>query len=575
MQSYPIEKDDLGYHPFKEKSYFVLLTNRTVTPMKFLATALLLIFILPFKGYSQTEIWSKWELSLTSKKSYQNPLYELKEFYAFFSSPSGREVKINGFWDGENQFKIRFAPDETGQWTYRTVCSDKENTGLHGQTGTFNCLPSASKYHIFKKGAIKRSKGNYHLSYADGTPFFYTACTAWNGALKSTEEEWDTYLKQRVDNHYSVIQFVTTQWRGCEKDRNGEVAFTGSGRVELNPAFFQRMDKKIDRINEFGLVAAPVLLWALPFSDGREFSPGYYLPQEEAILLAKYMVARFGANQVIWILGGDGRYVKEYEQRWKNIGRGVFGEPHPGLVAQHPHGSSWIGEDYKDEEWLDIIGYQSSHNKSEWVINWINKGPMAKTWDMLPARPVMNLEPNYEEIFYKFTDEDVRNASYWSLFATPISGITYGANGIWPWIQKEGELIENHGRQGDKGPSTWRKSIDFPGSIQIGYLTAFFQQFEWWNLRPAPELLAEQPGDSIFNHFISVIASENQKTILAYTPRKQNVQLRNSRNLKYVARWFDPVANKYQEAHPEKRDNTLVFMPPFEQDFVLVLEVGK
>lgn len=32
----------------------------------------------------------------------------------------------------------------------------------------------------------------------------------------------------------------------------------------FRPSFFQRLDRKVDRINEHGLVAAPVLLWALP-----------------------------------------------------------------------------------------------------------------------------------------------------------------------------------------------------------------------------------------------------------------------------------------------------------------------
>jgi hypothetical protein len=320
------------------------------------------------------------------------------------------------------------------------------------------------------------------------------------------------------------------------------------------------------------LVAAPVLLWALPVGEGREFSPGYYLPENEAILLAKYMVARFGGNQVIWILGGDGRYINEYEQRWKRIGREVFGGYHPGVVAQHPHGSSWIGEDYKDEHWLDIVGYQSSHNNGEWVVNWINKGPMAQTWQDLPPKPIINLEPNYEEIHFRITAEDVRNASYWSIFATPPSGITYGANGIWPWIQREGELIENHGNPGGRGPSTWAKSIEFPGSLQIGYLSAFIQQFDWWALKPTPQLLVEQPGEEVFNHFISIVADDYLNTILIYTPIQQEIKLRIPSPTQYRVRWFDPVKNDYLESATIASKDNMVLIPPTQQDFILILE---
>ena len=521
---------------------------------------------------AQIEIWSKHEIIFTSTKSYHNPLYDLREFYVIFTSPSGSTHQINGFWDGGNHFKVRFCPDEIGTWNYESHCSDKENTGLGSLRGSFNCVDNNSNELIYQKGSIQRVPGNYYLSYSDGTPFFYVACTAWNGALKSTDEEWDIYLDQRKRNHYNVIQFVTTQWRGCEKDSYGEVAFTGSGKISLNPGFFKRMDKKIDEINAKGLIAAPVLLWALPVGEGRHLSPGYYLPENEAILLARYMVARFGGHQVIWILGGDGRYTREYEQRWKRIGREVFDGNHPGVVAQHPHGSLWIGEEYKEEHWLDIVGYQSSHNNNERIVNWINKGPMATTWDKLPPRPIMNLEPNYEEIRFYITAEDVRNASYWSIFATPLSGITYGANGIWPWIQEQGELIENHGNPGGKGPSTWDQSIDFPGSLQIGYLSSLIQSYPWSLLKPSLQLLAHQPGKEVFNHFISVVATDDRSLIMAYTPIQQEIRLHLEKDRHYRTQWFDPIGNTYQEAHGQKREHLVVFDPPKTQDFVLILE---
>jgi hypothetical protein len=549
-------------------------------PMKplLLRLAACLLGALPCAGRAGTPLWTRLELAFQSSQPYANPLYDLRAFSATFTSPTGRTLRRHGFWDGGDRFKVRFAPDEPGEWTYRTHSSDTGNAGLHGRTGTFTCEPPRSPLPLFRHGALQRSPGRHHLIHADGTPFFFTACTAWNGALKSTDEEWDTYLAHRAQHHYNVIQFVTTQWRGAEQDARGEVAFTGSGRIALNPAFFQRLDRKVDRINDHGLIAAPVLLWALPTGAGRHLSPGYHLPEPEAILLARYLVARYGGHQVIWFLGGDGKYVGEYEQRWKTIGRAVFdgedGRDHPGLVAQHPQGSSWIGEVYRDEAWLDLVGYQSSHSNGQRVVDWINKGPMATLWPRLPPRPLINLEPNYEEINFRITAEDVRNASWWSVFATPPAGITYGANGIWPWIQREGELIENHGNPGGKGPSTWRRSIDFPGSHQIGYLAAFLRRFAWWDLVPAPELLREQPGDRAFNHFISVVATPDRRTVLAYVPRQDTVRLRHPRGLTYRSHWYDPVADRTVPAAATIAAGLLAFTPPAAQDFVLVLEAG-
>jgi|WetSurMetagenome_2_1015567.scaffolds.fasta_scaffold00001_446 hypothetical protein len=513
--------------------------------------------------------WHKYELVFTSDVTYDNPVQDLKIFEIRFTSPSGLSRTINGFWDGRTTWKARFMPDEAGRWSFETKCSDQGNKGLNGQKGSFTCLKAAETKEIYNHGPIINPNGTYYLSYQDGTPFFWLACTAWNGALRSTDPEWDTYLQQRVSNNYSVIQFVTTQWRGCDKSSEGLVAFTGSGNISINPAFFSLIDKKVDKINEYGLVAAPVVLWTLQNGPGRELSPGYYLPDDQAILLAKYIVARYGGNHVVWILGGDGIYTGSYEQRWKTIGRSVFDGTHQGLVAQHPCGVSWIGEVYRDEAWLNIIGYQSSHSNGERTVNWITKGPVSQMWNHLPPRPLINLEPNYEEIGFKITDRDVRNACYWSLFAAPVAGITYGANGIWPWLRK-GERILNHGDA--PGTSPWDVSINFPGSIQMGYLAQFFKRLEWWKLIPAQELLADQPGDKIYNHFVSLLRSQDNKTILAYIPVKQTIKIRKPAGHEYTCKWFDPSKNIYSGGIAADDGNLLTITSPGDTDMILILE---
>src|SRR5690606_36055567 len=143
------------------------------------------------------------------------------------------------------------------------------------------------------------------------------------------------------------------------------------------------------------------------------------------------------------------------------------------------------------------------------------------------------------------------------------------------WIQKEGELVENHNNPGGKGPSTWDKSIEFPGSLQIGYLSKFIQQFDWWNLKPSPELLLHQPGDEVFNHFISLVANNDRSTLLAYTPIQQEIKIRNPTGQVYTARWFDPVHNKYHEAGLKSVMGFVSITPPSAQDYVLVLEASS
>lgn len=529
----------------------------------------LFVFLPVFSAYSQDAFkWQKQELVFTSSIDYENALQEVRFFEITFTSPTGQKKAINGFWDGGRTWKARFMPWETGTWTYQTACSDTKNSGLNDITGNFICKSGNAGHDIYTRGPVINPPGTFFLTHSDGTPFFWLACTAWNGALKSTDKEWDEYLGHRVANHYTAIQFVTTQWRGCDRSSEGLVAFEGSGRIKINPEFFRLIDKKIDRINDYGLIAAPVVLWALQSGAGRELSPGYYLPDDQAILLAKYIMARYGANHVVWFLGGDGNYTGTFEQRWKTIGRALSDVKQQGIVAQHPQGRSWIGELYRDEPWLDIVGYQSSHSNAEATVNWITKGPMSQMWSRLPARPLINLEPNYEEIRTTITDRDVRNASWWSLFATPIAGISYGANGIWPWLQP-GEKILNHSDAPWTSP--WRPAIDLPGSIQMGYLAQFIRKFEWWNLFPSPELLVKQPGDEQFNHFVSLVKSIDNKTILGYLPVKLTLEIRKPANASYGVRWFDPVRNVYSGGTAKDKGETLEVTSPNDSDMLLIL----
>ena len=120
-------------------------------------------------------IWEKFEKEFTCDVTYKNPLYEVKKFNVRFISPSGRIKNINGFWDGGKSWKVRFCPDEIGEWSFVTECSDEKNTGLHGQKGVFECIPNKSELEIYKRGVIVRPKGEYYLTYSDGKPFFWTA----------------------------------------------------------------------------------------------------------------------------------------------------------------------------------------------------------------------------------------------------------------------------------------------------------------------------------------------------------------------------------------------------------------
>ena len=512
------------------------------------------------------EKWHKKELVLTSSGSYNNPIYEVTFFGAEFISPSGTKCVVRGFWDGSTAWKVRFMPNQTGRWRYRTICSDQSNDGLNGIEGTFHCIPNRSKEEIYKRGLLKHPEKSYHLTYNDGKPFLYIGCTAWNGGLLSTPEEWEQYLFNRKANGYSVIQLVTTQWRGATVNAENETAFSGIDTIEINPSFFRRLDERIDRINDYGLIAAPVMLWAYGNSN-----PGSFLPVGSATKLAEYILARYDANHVIWNLGGDGQYMKENEERWKQIGRRVFGENHHhNIVTLHPRGLSWYGTVFNEESWLDMISYQTGHTNSRNVVRWKTEGPVVTEWDKLLPRPMIDTEPVYEN---GHNAKEVRNSAYWSIFSTPVAGVSYGSHTIWPWLRK-GDKPINHGK---KEPSaiSWLDALSHEGSIQTGYLADFFRTIDWWKLYPANQLLKEQPGLVDYTRYQMVLATPDRSLILVYIPAPDVIQLSTINTKHYSARWFDTVNNKYVKEKIDPNNRELVLRSPVQSDAVLILNKKK
>src|SRR5207237_5326760 len=282
-------------------------------------------------------------------------------------------------------------------WTYKTTCTDTKNSSLLGQSGEFTCAAPNGKNRFTQHGPIGVSPDQRYLMHQDSTPFFWLGDTAWNGPLLSTTEEWNLYIKERTRQKFTAVQWVATQFRAApDGDKNHQLAYTGpTNKIVINPAFFQRLDEKADALNRAGLLNVPVLLWAIDGGKNPQINPGFALAEDQAILLARYMVARWGANDVVWILAGDGDYQGEKAERWKRIGRAVFGNISHAPVTLHPRGMQWVWNEFKDEAWYDIVGYQSGHGDDDATLKWMTEGPPTDYWTHLPHRPFINLEAPY------------------------------------------------------------------------------------------------------------------------------------------------------------------------------------
>ena len=528
-----------------------------------------LAFTLNILSQSTSEVelpkWERWEGNFQAS-SLKDQTPEKIEFGIQLKDPAGNKFTWPGFWDGDKNFKIRLRPDQEGIWSYETY-SKPALEGIHGSKGTIKVIAPTGKNRWSKHGMVRVIPNKTYLEHQDGTPFFWLGDTVWNGPLLSTEEDWTSYLQDRTRKGFSVVQFnMLAPWRTAEKDSAGNKAFGEQKPIQISIPFFRNLDRKMDAMEASGFLAAPVMVWSLTKND-----PGYFLADEDIILLCKYELARYGSHPIVWILAGDNSYQAQAGEKWKKIGREVFGNVPHAPVTSHPTGRNWPWESWKSEKWLNILAYQSGHGDDNTSLKWTHSGPVQASLAKGATKPVINLEPPYEDhLAYQskkpITAYQVRRAIYWSLLTTPTAGVTYGAHGMWSWQTTAGVPL-NHPGSGIAQP--WKTAKDLPGANQIQHLAKLMETIPWWNLMPDQLLLTQQPGANDPSKFIACSRTRDFSTVLAYLPKGGAVQFRGIPNPQETEseEWWNPMSGRKQKA---KRDG-FSFSAPDNDDWLLII----
>jgi hypothetical protein len=517
-------------------------------------------------------LWHRFELKLNATQRHWNPLQE-SSLRATFHGPQGETRIVDGFWDGGQTWRVRFRPETTGTWHYRTESPDD---GLVTE-GTFECEAPHGDTPFLRHGPLKVSPDGRHLEHQDGTPFLWLGDTAWYGPALSTDEEWPRYLETRRWQGFNVVQWIATQWFCMRGDRQGRVAYTGTDRIAVDPPFFHNLDRKLDALNAAGFLGVPVMLWTTVYRAPHvdPHNPGMSLPEDQAALLARYMLARWDANFVAWILNGDGDYEAERAPRWARIGDAVFGPgTHQNPAMMHPCGTTWIPEDLYQKPWLDVMGYQSGHGGDADALRWLVQGPPSQDWRKSPPHPYINLETPYEDHAAntggRHTADTVRRAIYWSLLVSPPAGVTYGGHGVWSWSDGSAHPF---GHDGTGLPLPWHRAVELAGAGQIAHVRALFESIAWWRLQPAPEMVVDNPGQTDPALHIAAARSPEGDLALVYLPTEAPITLTGGSGLQ--AEWFNPRTGDRTPTDLPQEGGTIRVLPPTAGDWVLLLRATK
>jgi len=201
-----------------------------------------------------------------------------------------RTVAVDGFYDGEGVYRVRFMPDAEGEWTFTTHSNRPE---LNGKSGRLVCVAPASGNH----GPVVVRK-TWHFGYADGTPYlpFGTTCYAWTHQGDSLEDQTLATLKQAPFNKMRMCVFPKSY--AFNRNEPPEYAFARDGAVNdytrINGKFFRRLEKRVAQLQQLGIEADLILFhpydrWGYS-NMGAEVDDRYL----------RYVIARLAPYRNVW-----------------------------------------------------------------------------------------------------------------------------------------------------------------------------------------------------------------------------------------------------------------------------------
>ncbi|MBW8746023.1 MAG: DUF5060 domain-containing protein, partial [Acidobacteria bacterium] len=183
----------------------------------------------------KVERWDVFEITLNGPKE-GNPFLDVWIKATF--RKGGREMTIDGFYDGDGVYKVRFMPDSVGVWMEVT--------------------PAAGSNH----GPVS-VRDTFHFGYADGTPYFPfgTTCYAWVHQTEERERETLAALKTGPFNKMRMCIFP--KWYQYNHGVPPRFPFPRQGETNdysrFNPEYFRHIEQRIQDLRAMNIEADLIL----------------------------------------------------------------------------------------------------------------------------------------------------------------------------------------------------------------------------------------------------------------------------------------------------------------------------
>jgi len=431
-------------------------------------------------------------------------------------------------------------------------------------------------------GRLQVSPNHHYLQYQDGAPFFWLGDTGWELFHRLTLEEIDRYLTNRQQKGFNVIQAVIlAEFDGLRKpNQYGEVPLKNLDPLQPNDAYFTLVDTTVKLALQKNMFMGLLPTWGdkvlKMWGEGPEV-----FTTANAYGYGLFLGRRYAAYpNIIWILGGDRpAIVDTMDTRpiWAAMAKGINeGTGGKAIFSYHISGGpKTTSQQIHIESWLDInmmqSGHGSGHDVPVW--EWVTRDRI-----MLPAKPTLDSEPNYEDHPVNpwprwdpangyFTDYDVRKQTYRSVFAGAC-GVTYGHHSIWQFYNPKVEMV-NHAKM------YWPQAMDRPGAVQVGYLRKLIESRPQLYRIPDQSIIVKSQGEK--GQFITAFRDSANSYAMVYIPFGKTITINTNfiKSPKVTGWWFNPKTAAVKKIGLLPRLDTMEFIPPTTgegNDWVLVVD---
>lgn len=281
----------------------------------------LLLFQLNFafcSGVQTVALYKVFETSVTNSKPYSNKLADVT-LNIQYQAPSGKLYNFYGFYDGDGKggnqgsvWKMRFMPNELGEWKYVYTWSD----GSKGGKGAFKCISEGAG-----KGVLQAYDSNPHwLAYNGTEPIWVKSYYETGHGSLGQDFDWvvnNVYqrLYEAGYNHLQVNWLLSLccfeqYYKDGPEPETLDLSLYKEGDIygSMNMDVWRRMEQHLGWLNDRSMGVHMFLGVDGSRNDGPDWSK---LSLEEKDWFARYMVARLTpfANlagwNFVWEVPGD------------------------------------------------------------------------------------------------------------------------------------------------------------------------------------------------------------------------------------------------------------------------------